>query len=167
MTRSSSFVPGLVLAAVAATAWLAWPREGAVVPTEQGGGGVVSQPKQAPNVAAPAVGETAPKAAKPAPVAATTPVLKFPDGSTAPMLNGVKESVELVWNKGPYSPIKEKIVDHGLEWYVHEDGSHSTVQMVEVNGVPAPIGIVATPTEALPTFEQLQESLKQQLGGGK
>ena len=26
---------------------------------------------------------------------------------------------------------------------------------------------VATPTEALPTFEQLQESLKQQLGGGK
>jgi hypothetical protein len=41
------------------------------------------------------------------------------------------------------------------------------VQMVEVNGVPAPIGIVATPTEALPTFEQLQESLKQQLGGGK
>ena len=156
------------MVAVAATAWLAWPREAAVVPAEQGGGGVVAEPKDAPKVAAPAVGETAPKPAKAAaPVAATTPLLKFPDGSTAPMLNGVKESVELVWNKGPYSPIKEKIVDRGLEWYVHEDGSHSTVQMVEVNGVPAPIGIVATPTEALPTFEQLQESLKQQLGGGK
>ncbi len=91
--------------------------------------------------------------------------VQFPDGSSAPALNGVTESVKLVWNDRPFAKVKEKIVDSGWEWYVHEDGSRSTVKMVDLNGVPAPIGIVASPTEALPTSVEIEQRVQQQLRG--
>lgn len=118
-------------------------------------------PAQPPAVAAaatPAQPEVTPPAAVPA-------QMQFPDGSSAPALNGVTESVKLVWNDRPFAKVKEKIVDRGWEWYVHEDGSHSTVKMVDLNGVPAPIGIVASPTEALPTTVEIEQRVQQQLGG--
>ena len=163
MTRPGSFVPGVVLAAVAGAAWFWWPRSDVAVP-------VVEPPAvlpPAPAALVPAVGTTVPPPIAPAAPVPTTGLVKYPDGSSAAALNGVTTEVALIWNDRPYSPIKEKIVDRGWEWYVHEDGSHSTVRMVEVNGVLSPIGIVASPTEALPVLEDLEKSLGQQLPGRK
>lgn len=115
---------------------------------------------ESPAVAAEATPLQQPMAA---PAAAAPAQMRFPDGSSAPALNGVTESVVLVWNDRPYAKVKEKIVDRGWEWYVHEDGSHSTVKMVDLNGVPAPIGIVASPTEALPTTVEIEQRVQQQL----
>ncbi len=123
-----------------------------------------SQPEGPRSAPTPAVAaEAAPAQPSAVPTAAAPAQLQFPDGTSAPALNGVTESVKLVWNDRPFSPVKEKIVDRGWEWYVHEDGSHSTVKMVDLNGVPAPIGIVASPTEALPTTVEIEQRVQQQL----
>lgn len=161
MTRLVSLVPGVLLAAAAGAAWLWWPRDDVAAPVA-----APSPTAPTPVVAQPAGGEVVPPPAPPVPVP-TAGLVKYPDGSSAAALNGVTAEVQLVWNDRPYSPIKQKIVDRGWEWYVHEDGSHSTVRMVEVNGVLAPIGIVASPTEALPVLEDLEKSLGQQLPGRK
>ncbi len=163
MTRPGSLVPGLVLAASAGAAWWWWPRDEVAAPVVD----PVPAAAPAPAAVVPAGGETVPSAPPPAAPAASPGLVKFPDGSSAAALNGVTAEVTLVWNDRPYSPIKQKIVDRGWEWYVHEDGSHSTVRMVEVNGVLAPIGIVASPTESLPVLEDLEKSLGQQLPGRK
>ncbi len=163
MTRPGSLVPGLVLAASAGAAWWGWPRDEVAAPVVD----PVPAAAPAPAAVVPAGGETVPPAPPPAAPAASPGLVKFPDGSSAAALNGVTAEVTLVWNDRPYSPIKQKIVDRGWEWYVHEDGSHSTVRMVEVNGVLAPIGIVASPTESLPVLEDLEKSLGQQLPGRK
>ncbi len=168
MTRSSVVLPGFVLLTAAVATWLWWPRgdaprlDDAVLPNPV--------ESEIPNAPVPAVGATVPSqpvAARSGAPAATVGVVKYPDGSTAAALNGVTANVDLVWNDRPYSPIKEKIVDRGWEWYVHEDGSHSTVRMVELNGVLSPIGLVASPTETLPVLEELDERLRQQLPGRK
>ena len=131
---------------VGVVVWLLWPKPAPVVEPAQ----PAPAPKAAP--AAPAAPAIAPvKAPEPKPV--TGPVVAFPDGSTAPALNGVKETVKILWNNRPYSPIKEKIVDQGREWYVHEDGTHSTVFYQDVNGEKQAVGVVATPTDPLPVRE--------------
>ncbi|MCA8964284.1 MAG: hypothetical protein H6838_10715 [Planctomycetes bacterium] len=164
MTRSSSLLPGVVLLAAGVAAWLWWPRGDAPRLDDPAAPAPVAA--HVPEAPAPAVGAVAPSqpvVERPAAPTAKVGVMKFPDGSKVAALNGVTADVDLVWNDRPYSPIKEKIVDRGWEWYVHEDGSHSTVRMVEVNGVLAPIGLVASPTETLPVLDELDEQLRQQL----
>jgi hypothetical protein len=73
----------------------------------------------------------------------------FPDGSTAPALNGVAATVTMQWD-GDFAPITGRFTDRGWEWYRHADGSCSTVQMVEMNGVLQPLGVVARPGVAQP-----------------
>lgn len=164
MIKSSALWLACVLLTTTVAAWLWWPRGDTARPDDAAQPRPV--PSEAPTVPEPAVGATVPnqpaieQAAKPT---AKIGVVKFPDGSTAAALNGVTSDIALVWNNRPYSPIKEKILDRGCEWYVHEDGSHSTVRMVEVNGVLSPIGLVASPTDALPVLDDLDEHLRQQV----
>lgn len=94
-----------------------------------------------------------PKGGETPPAKADSPLVTFPDGSTAPALNGVKESIKILWNNRPYSPIKSTIHDRGLDWYLHEDGSHSTVMYQTVNGELQAVGVVASPTDVLPVRE--------------
>lgn len=158
-SRIAPILAGLAMVGAIAAAVLWWPRaaEPEPAPTKVAPAPVVPDP-----VASAAKAPVAP-APTPAPKApAVAAVMTFPDGSTAPALNGVTEPVKLIWNDRPYSPIKEKVVHAGWEWYVHEDGSHSTVRMVDMNGVPAPFGLVASPTDALPTLDELETLLKKQ-----
>lgn len=53
-------------------------------------------------------------------------MLRLPDGSEVPPLNGVKEPAALVWGDEPYSPIVGKELGSGIEWYVHADGTRTT-----------------------------------------
>lgn len=114
--------------------------------------------QEPPRPASGVVEKPAPVPVKPEPAAVVT----FPDGSTAPLLNGVDQPVKLIWNDRPYAPIKTKVLSQGLEWYLHEDGSHSTVQWVDMNGVRSAIGMVASPTDALPTSEQINDQVRRQ-----
>lgn len=145
------------LTAAAAVVWWGW-RKQSVAPAAATRAPAPAVPAVEPPVA-PAVAPVAPPTAPPpsAPLG-----VGFPDGSTAPSLNGVKERVQLVWNDRPFSPIKTKITSAGVEWYVHEDGSHSTVQYIEVNGVPQAVGLVCSPTDVLPTSVDLQWQMQQQ-----
>jgi hypothetical protein len=79
--------------------------------------------------------------------------MRFPDGSEAPALNGVTATVAMQWD-GPFSPIEGAFTDRGWQWYRHADGTCSTVQMVEMNGVPQPLGIVARPGQPRPVVPQ-------------
>ena len=56
---------------------------------------------------------------------------RLPDGSYAPTLNRVMNPPPMRWPADrAYSKIKGSYVDRqGQEWYLHEDGSHSTVYM--------------------------------------
>ena len=159
--RLASLVVALALAGAGGLAWSL----GVFHATESAPAAPpATQPGEDPAARAPAVAaDAAPAQAVAAPAAAASAQLRFPDGSSAPALNGVTESVVLVWNDRPFAKVKEKIVDRGWEWYVHEDGSHSTVKMVELNGVLSPIGIVASPTEALPTTVEIEQRVQQQL----
>ena len=78
----------------------------------------------------------------------------LPSGENVPALNGVNESVKLLWPTDlPYSPIvgTQREVD-GLEWYVHADGSRSTTQMVFRSDVGRKVAmsVVANPKAPVP-----------------
>ncbi|GAB4160356.1 MAG: hypothetical protein Fur0037_27260 [Planctomycetota bacterium] len=76
------------------------------------------------------------------------PVVRYPDGSTMPALNGVRQDVVLQWGTRPFTPVIGTQTDgKGLVWYVHQDGTLSTVWNGEVNGVPQAQGMVAQPHE--------------------
>jgi hypothetical protein len=75
--------------------------------------------------------------------------MRYPDGNEFLALNGVTADVVMQW-EGPFSPITGTFTDRGWEWYRHADGSCSTVRMVEMNGVPQPLGFVARPGPAQP-----------------
>ncbi len=90
---------------------------------------------------------------KPIPKAAANgKKVRYPRGEDLPALNGVTEDVTLNWGKGPYTAVVGVVEGpNGWQWYVHANGAHSTVAMVTMNGVPQAMGLVAEPTEVLPT----------------
>ncbi|MBM4062444.1 MAG: hypothetical protein FJ265_15300 [Planctomycetes bacterium] len=155
---------GLALCAIGVIGYFAFfPGGPDATPATQPPGAALPRaaPAEAPPAATAQVPAKAPAPAKP------PAVVQFPDGSTAPALNGVTEPIKLNWNNRPFSPICGKILDNGYEWYVHEDGTRSTVRMLDINGVPSPVGLVASPTEALPTSEEIEQQLRQQAGQPK
>lgn len=57
-------------------------------------------------------------------------MIRYPDGTYMPALNGVKLTPKLQWlPEAPYSPIIGKRVASGTEWYVHADGTQTTTLM--------------------------------------
>lgn len=121
---------GIALLAVAALAVAA----GFGFSTGKGDGAPSPAPAAAPPEAREAPKPPEPPAAAPvpsglAPAVAGDPALKLPDGSSLPLLNGVREPLALEWHgPRPYSPVTGKVYDPQTktEWYVHEDGSYST-----------------------------------------
>jgi hypothetical protein len=106
-------------------------------------------PKAAPSPASSQLPAAQP-AAKTEPKPAKVGRMLFPDGSQAMALNGVTEDVKLIWGSQPFSPIKQRIMDsRGVEWYVHEDGTYSTVEMRDVRGTMMPFGLVGRPSAEL------------------
>ncbi len=58
-------------------------------------------------------------------------MIRYPDGTFMPPLNGVKQPALLHWPpEEPFSPIVGKQMAGDVEWYVHADGTQSTTQMV-------------------------------------
>ena len=157
----------LLLLIAGAALWL-WRAQPAVEPA----------PADGPAKAAPAAAATAPATGQvaatgdAAPAAPAAPVtvkppkpgkVLFPDGSRADAVNGVTEDVTMGWENRPYSPMVRIINYHGVEWYEHQDGTYSTVEMIEVNGVPQVSWRVATSSEKpVPTFEEAQRRAKEQ-----
>ncbi|MBK9385712.1 MAG: hypothetical protein IPN34_12960 [Planctomycetes bacterium] len=95
----------------------------------------------------PATMRSAPTETAPAPVVAHAPLreapaptrtppvpeemIRYPDGTFMPPLNGVKQPALLHWPpEEPFSPIVGKQMAGDVEWYVHADGTQSTTQMV-------------------------------------
>ena len=78
-------------------------------------------------------------------------MLRLPDGSFIPNLNGVTEP--MVWTyPGDFSPITAiRASDKGVEWWVHENGMLSTTLVVEgtFSGKPikTPVLQVAVPAK--------------------
>lgn len=152
LTNGRLLVLGVAVVAFAGAAFW-WLQREPAVPSEPAGAPTVAPPADA----TPAQGSLAPSPPPPSPPAANPKGrILYPDGSEAPALNGVTETVKLEWNDRPYSKIVRMEVQNGCEWYIHEDGTHSTVVMAPWNGVPAPFGLVAAPSQPLPTLEELQ-----------
>lgn len=59
-------------------------------------------------------------------------MLRYPDGTYLPALNGVKFPARVEWpTDRPFTPVVSKrITASGEEWYVHGDGSLSRSIMV-------------------------------------
>ncbi|MFQ5506754.1 MAG: hypothetical protein ACE5F1_18440 [Planctomycetota bacterium] len=78
---------------------------------------------------------------------------RFPDGTWLPALNGVENAPPFQGWTGRYSPVV-RIARGELDWYVHANGSRSTVQMVkfEAKGRTwySPQWVVARPRKTLP-----------------
>ena len=80
--------------------------------------------------------------------------LLLPGGRAVAALNGVEESVELLWPTDlAWSPIIATERSGGLEYYVHADGSRSTTQMLYRSdlGREAATSAVYNPTKAAQT----------------
>jgi hypothetical protein len=81
-------------------------------------------------------------------------MLRMPDGTQVPMLNGVTELAANPWpGDVPYSRIIGKETDSlGQDWYVHADGTKSTMQMVWRSDLGRKDGVfnVSTPGPVLP-----------------
>lgn len=80
-------------------------------------------------------------------------MIRYPDGTYMPALNGVRNPPPLQWPSDlPFTPIVGKRVSAGVEWYVHADGTQTTTQMVfrsDLGREDATIQI-ARPRPALP-----------------
>lgn len=82
--------------------------------------------------------------------------IRMPDGKYLPALNGVLNPPNLTWPKSrPYSPVVSTERDtKGQEWYVHADGSKSTMTMIDMKRGERvsreAVSYVATPQAALP-----------------
>jgi hypothetical protein len=101
-----------------------------------------------------------PPGVPPVPQAKTPNRVAYPGGDKLPALNGVEVDVQLNWGQGPYTRVVGVINGPGgWQWYVHENGAHSTVAMVTMNGVPQAMGFVAEPTQPLPTHESVQAAV--------
>jgi len=88
------------------------------------------------------------------PAAAARPaagVLRFPDGSTRPALNGVTDDVELQWPaQRPFAAIVEVVAQAGTDFYRHADGTFTTtvIRRETVSGKMLQIGLCYTPSPA-------------------
>lgn len=84
------------------------------------------------------------------------PTALYPDGSTARLLNGVVEPMVVTWpDRVPFTPIVGTYRDgppHYWDWYVHEDGTHSTVAMFRAlpDAEPVPTSLVRHPRKINP-----------------
>jgi len=147
-------LPIAVLAALAAGigAWR-WFAHSEAPPAPLAGGSSpqVSTPVEPKPVTAelPVEQENAPAPDKPQ--AAGT--VKFPDGSSMPALNGVVGEVVQQWGSTKFSKVVG-VEDGpgGWKWYVHENGARSTTAMIDMNGVPQAMGVVAEPQQSLPVL---------------
>jgi len=102
-----------------------WPhQEPAPAPAPQ------PQPEQPARAPAPVHTEAPPARSGPPQPAAK--MIRYPDGSQYPTLNGVKDPLVISWPvEIPFSPVVGQFKDEqGLEWYRHADGTRSTVQMM-------------------------------------
>jgi hypothetical protein len=141
----SPFLPLAVLAIAAGSA-IGWLLRGTLpepAPVQN-----ESRPAAAAPAEPPALVKAPAAAAKPLPQpAAKKPMARFSTGVEVELLNGVKDPVALPWpSDRPWSPIEEKVHDHGLDWYHHRDGSWSTTQMCldEASGKQVGVGKVFT-----------------------
>ncbi len=57
-------------------------------------------------------------------------MLKLPDGTSVPPLNGVADPPRLVWTNPEYAPIVRTEHNGDYDWYVHADGTYSTTLMI-------------------------------------
>jgi len=128
------------------------------------------QPAGAPSAAsqdkAPAAKPTVPPATAAAPKVPETVMplsnaktnehrIQYPGGQSMPALNGVTADVKLNWGTRPFTPIiGVEVGPDGQQWYVHENGTRSTVSMNTMNGVPQAMGMVAEPTEPRPMVDK-------------
>lgn len=57
-------------------------------------------------------------------------MLRFPDGSYLPALNGVQNPAPMAWPPGrPFSPVLGKRFTGDKWWYEHADGTMTTTEM--------------------------------------
>src|SRR5262245_7224732 len=137
---SESRVPvvaiAVALVAVGASAWW-WMRPAGKAPEPA----PITAPQ--PQASTPVVPEPArPPEKDVKPQQPTKGKLLYAGGHEMPALNGVTQDIKLDW-EGPWSPVARMIKDNGWEWYIHEDGSHSTTRMIEMNGVPQAMALRA------------------------
>ena len=87
--------------------------------------------------------------------------IRMPDGKYLPALNGVLNPPALTWPSGRiYSPVVGTERDtHGNDWYLHADGSKSTMQMIDMNRLGKTsreaVSYVATPQASLPVQREV------------
>jgi len=80
-------------------------------------------------------------------------MIRYPDGTYMPALNGVKIPPVLSWPADhPFSPIIGKRMSAGTEWYVHADGTQTTTVMTWRSDLNREVALchVAVPKPALP-----------------
>lgn len=80
-------------------------------------------------------------------------MLRYPDGTYMPALNGVQNPAALHWPAGhPFTPIVGKRLCGDTWWYEHADGTMSTCEMKWRSdlGRPDALSHVAVPKPALP-----------------
>lgn len=81
-------------------------------------------------------------------------MLAYPDGTYLPVLNGCDIPPRIIWpDEIPYSPVVRRHVDeHGIEYYVHADGSLSSSQMIYRSdlGHKVAMAFVWNPQKAVP-----------------
>lgn len=80
-------------------------------------------------------------------------MVRYPDGTYLPALNGVRGAPAIQWPAGrPFSPVVDKVGTPPNEWYVHADGARSTTTMTFRSdlGRTSPMSHVAVPQKPLP-----------------
>ena len=128
----------------------------------------------APTGTQPRAGVDAPSQPPAAPMQGTAPerkqarvrkprMLRFPDGTELPPLNGVEIPAKLQWPKNrPYSPVVGKKTEaNGDTWYVHADGTRSTTIMLYRSDLNRedPTTIVANPEKVQPRVDDTDKSV--------
>lgn len=79
--------------------------------------------------------------------------VRYPDGQYLPALNGVVGAPPMTWDDRPYSPVVGiRTTPDGTRWYVHADGSMTTMYMAwrDDLGRMDPVVEHVRPTETAP-----------------
>jgi hypothetical protein len=136
---------GALAAALGASAIVGWP-----APAPAGENSAAPPAAEAPRAAV--TPASAPAPAPAAAPAAAAPAIRYPDGSTMPLLNGVHDPVAIAWPPGyPFAKVVETVTDdEHRQWYRHADGSWTTT-VVDEHDPTRGIGLVYTPTAEKPT----------------
>lgn len=150
-----AFTGILIAAGAAAGIWSTLRTPGDVVPPK------ATTPLPVPQKPAP--GPVAPSSVKldldQGPKVPADQLLRMPDGSMVPTLNGVKNPAKIVWGDFPYSPIVRTQKDPTVEWYVHADGTYTTTMMQWRSdlGREDPVTLCLHPAKAAPVEEAPDE----------